>query len=169
VFLRLSMLSFVPWRQIANWRCTACGNCCKLYSVVLNFPEWLTISQTFGVQNTVAGFDKLFLKRADNGFCVFLCRFRGKYMCGLQKIKPVACKIWPFKVLAWPKYGDAAQAEFEFAGEKLYIYADSLCEGVRYGSPSWEFQFLVLKEFAGLALKSCNIQHNTTRHRSFFG
>ncbi len=163
------MLRFVPWRQIANWRCTACGNCCKLYSVVLNFPEWLTIAKTFGAENTVAGLDKLFLKRENDGSCAFLCHFAGNYHCGLQNMKPDACKLWPFKVLAEPKYGEAEQAVFDWAGKKLFIYADSMCEGLRYGSPSWEFKSLVLKEFAGLALGTCRTQHNTTRNGSPFG
>lgn len=162
------MLRFIPWRHITNWRCTTCGNCCKLYSVVLSFPEWLNISQKFGAQNTVAGLNNLFLKRTDDGACAFLCRFAGTYLCGLQNIKPNACKIWPFKVLAEPKYGNAKQAAFEFAGKQLYIYADSMCEGLRYGSPSWEFQSLVLKEFAGIALGAYKQQHNTTRRVSLF-
>lgn len=163
------MLRFVPWRQIANWRCTTCGNCCKLYSVVLNFTEWLTITKTFGAQNTVAGLDKFFLKRVDDGACAFLCKLAGTYLCGLQDMKPEACKLWPFKVLAEPKYGDAKQAAFEFSGKTLYLYADSMCEGLRYGTPSWEFQSLVLKEFAALAIGTCRAQHNTTRNRPPFG
>lgn len=162
------MMRFVPWRHIANWQCTACGNCCKLYSVVLNFPEWMNISKTFGAQTTGAGFDKLFLKRGEDGSCVFLCQFAGTFLCGLQHMKPDACKLWPFKILAEPKYGDSEQAIFEYGGKKLFIYADSNCEGLRYGSPTWEFKTLILKEFAGIALGTCRTQHNTTRNAAPF-
>ena len=41
-------MQFVPWQNIADWHCKACGYCCKLYSVVINFAEWLNIAQTFG-------------------------------------------------------------------------------------------------------------------------
>ena len=162
-------MRFVPWRQISKWRCDACGNCCKLYSVVLNFPEWINISRAFGIENTTVGLDKLFLKRVDDGSCVFLCRLAGTYLCGLQNMKPNACKLWPFKVLAEPKYGEAKQAAFNYAGKQLFIYADSMCAGLRYGSPSWDFISLILKEFVGLALGTCKAQHNTTRQGSPFG
>jgi Fe-S-cluster containining protein len=75
----------------------------------------------------------LFLKRLEDGSCSFLCNFAGNYLCGLQDMKPNACKIWPFKVLADPKYGEPTQAAFDFKGEELFIYADSNCGGLRYG------------------------------------
>jgi hypothetical protein len=51
-------MQFVPWRNIADWRCKACGYCCKLYRVVLGFPEWLNLTESFGVETTVAGLDR---------------------------------------------------------------------------------------------------------------
>jgi Fe-S-cluster containining protein len=160
-------MRFVPWRQISSWRCTACGNCCRDYSVVLNFPEWMRIVQTFGAQSTVTGFDKLFLKRASDGTCVFLCRFAGTYLCSLQNMKPEACKIWPFKVLAEPKFGEAKDAAFDFAGKKLYVYADANCAGLHYGAPSWDFASVTLPEFAAIALGACGAQRSSTRDSSF--
>ena len=165
----MPLVKFVPWRQIAYWRCTSCGSCCKDYSVVLNFPEWLRITQTFGAETTVASLDKLFIKRLDDGSCAFLCRLAGTHLCGLQNMKPNACKIWPFKVLVDPKYGEPSQAAFDFAGKRLYIYADSNCDGLRYGSPTWEFSKLTLKEFAGIALGVCTGQRNSTRNSNSYG
>jgi Fe-S-cluster containining protein len=163
------MMQFVPWQHIANWQCKACGDCCKLYSVVLNFPEWLNITQTFGAQTTTSGNNKLFLNKTQDGSCVFLCHYAGTYLCGLQNMKPDACKLWPFRILAEPKYGDPKQAVFEYSGKKLFIYADSHCAGLRYGSPTWEFKTLILKEFSGLALGTCRAQHNTTRNSVPYG
>jgi len=160
---------FVPWRHISTWRCTSCGNCCKDYSVVLNFPEWLQITQTFGAQTTTASINNLFLKRVDDGSCTFLCKFRGSYLCGLQSMKPKACKIWPFKILGEPKYGDPDHAVFNFAGKNLYIYADTNCHGLRYGNPTWEFSMVTLKEFAGIALGVYNSQRSSTRTRNSHG
>jgi Fe-S-cluster containining protein len=157
-------MQFVPWRCIADWKCTACGYCCKLYSVVLKFPEWLSIVKTFGVETTVAGIDRLYIKRADDGACAFLCRFGNTYSCGLQHMKPGACKLWPFKVLSEPKYGQANQALFDYGGNKLFIYADSMCSGLRYGSPTWEFSFSTLREFVELALGTRQAQCKTTRN-----
>jgi Fe-S-cluster containining protein len=161
-------MRFIPWRQIALWRCTSCGNCCKDYSVVLKFPEWLRISHTFGSETTVMGLDKLFIKRADDGRCTFLCRHGGAYLCGLQNIKPQACRIWPFKVLPEPRYGEPKQAAFEFAGKQLYIYADGHCSGLRYGEPTREFSSSILREFAEIAMGTCGQQHNSTRRANAF-
>jgi Fe-S-cluster containining protein len=165
----MSKLQFVPWRQVSRWQCTSCGCCCKDYSVVLSFPEWLRIAQTFGAQTTVTGMDKFFLKRVDDGSCAFLCRFQGNYLCSLQNMKPGACKIWPFKVLAEPKYGEAKQAVFDFAGKRLFVYVDRNCRGVTNGTPTWEFTTLTIKEFAALALGICGSQHNSTRNLNGYG
>ena len=160
-------MKFIPWQHIADWKCTACGYCCKLYSVVLGFPEWLRIVKTFGVKTTIAGLDKLYIKRVSDGSCSFLCHFVNTYYCGLQHMKPNACKLWPFKILSEPKYGQANQALFHYGGRKLFIYADSMCSGLRYGSPTWEFNVLTLREFAELALGTCRIQSKTTSKLAF--
>jgi Fe-S-cluster containining protein len=160
-------MQFVPWQNIADWKCTACGYCCKLYSVVLNFPEWLKLVKTFGVETTIAGLDRLYIKRADDGACTFLCRFAGTYFCGLQHMKPGACKLWPFKVLSEPKYGQANQALLNYRGMRLFVYADSMCSGLRYGSPTWEFNFSTLREFVELALGARQVQCNTTSDLGF--
>jgi Fe-S-cluster containining protein len=160
---------FVPWRQASCWRCVSCGRCCKDYSVVLNFAEWLMITQTFGVQTTTACKDKLFLKRSYDGTCAFLSKFGENSLCALQNMKPNACKIWPFKVLAEPKYGEPKKAVFDFAGKNLFIYADSNCCGLKYGNPTWDFSRETLREFAGIALGLCEYQHNSTRHFTGYG
>jgi Fe-S-cluster containining protein len=156
-------IQFVPWRQISHWRCNSCGNCCKDYSVVLNFPEWLRISQNFGAGTTAMNADKLFIKRFYDGSCAFLCRHAGSYLCGLQSMKPDACKLWPFKVLAEPRYGQANQAAFDFGNKRFYVYADSNCCGLKYGTPTWEFSNLTVREFAAIALGTCGAQRNSTR------
>jgi Fe-S-cluster containining protein len=159
------MSRFVPWRQIASWHCSSCGCCCKDYSVVLSFPEWLRISNTFGSEATAIGFDKLFIKRTIDGSCAFLCRLStGDHFCRLQSMKPNACKIWPFKILVEPKYGEPRQAVFDYLGKRLYVYADSNCNGLKYGSPSWEFSKSTLKEFASIALGACPSQRESTRN-----
>jgi Fe-S-cluster containining protein len=160
-------MQFVPWQSIADWKCTACGYCCKLYSVVLNFPEWLGLVKTFGVETTIAGLDRLYIKRVDDGSCMFLCRFANTYFCGLQRMKPAACKLWPFKVLTEPKYGQTKQALFNYQGMRLFIYADSMCSGLRYGAPTWEFNFSTLREFVELALGTRQVQCKTTSDSVF--
>jgi Fe-S-cluster containining protein len=156
-------LQFVPWQNVADWHCKACGYCCKLYSVVLGFPEWINIAKTFGVQSTVTGLDKFFIKRASDGTCAFLCGGSRSYFCGLQGMKPEACKLWPFKILAEPKFGEPSQAAFDYRGNRLYVYADNMCSGLRYGTPTWDFAHTTVKEFAELALGLRQVQYKTTR------
>lgn len=155
-------MQLVPWRRIADWKCIACGDCCKLYSVVLNFSEWLKIVKTFGVEQTVSSIDKLYIKRRADGSCAFLCNYSNAYLCGLQYMKPRACQLWPFKVLAEPKHGITKEAEFDYSGNRLFVYADSMCRGLTYGIPSWEFANQTLKEFVEIALGIRREQYKTT-------
>ena len=156
-------MQFVPWQTVADWNCKACGYCCKLYSVVLGFPEWIRLTKTFGSETTVAGLDRFYIKRASDGTCAFLCNNSLNYFCGLQGIKPEACKIWPFKILTEPKYGEEKQAAFNYLGNNLYVYADTMCSGLQYGTPTWEFRYTTLKEFTELALGLRQVQYKTTR------
>ena len=156
-------MQFVPWQNIADWHCKACGYCCKLYSVVLGFPEWLRITKTFGNETTIAGLDRFYIKRTHDGSCAFLCSNANDYHCGLQNEKPQACKIWPFKVLSEPKYGEPNQAAYDYRGVHLYVYADTMCSGLRYGVPTWDFHFKTVKEFTEIALGLRQVQYNTTR------
>jgi hypothetical protein len=120
-------------------------------------------NKTFGSQTTIAGLDRFYIKRASDGSCAFLCNNSHNYFCSLQRMKPGACKLWPFKVLSEPKYGDSNQASFEYMGNTLYIYADTMCSGLRYGAPTWEFRYKTLREFTELALGIRQQQYKTTR------
>jgi uncharacterized protein len=159
-------MQFVPWRNVADWHCKACGYCCKLYSVVLGFPEWLKITQTFGAQSTVSDMQRFYIKRVSDGSCAFLCNNSLNYSCGLQDMKPEACKLWPFKVLSEPKYGQEKQAVFDYGKARLYVYADAMCNGLSYGAPNWDFEHVKVKEFAELALGVRQVQCKTTRSQS---
>ena len=85
------------------------------------------------------------------------------YYCGLQNMKPDACKIWPFKVLTEPKYGEEKQAAYDYGGHRFYVYGDDMCSGLRYGIPTWDFQHTTIREFAEIALGVRNVQNKTTR------
>jgi len=158
---------FIPWRYIADWKCNSCGICCRAYSVVLKFPEWLSIVKNYGVEATVSGLDKLFLKRKSDGSCIFLYNLSGMYLCGLQHMKPKACKLWPFKILGEPQYGYASDAVYSYGENQLFVYADSTCNGLRYGKPTLEFSEYTLKEFVEIALGARNNQFKTTADLNF--
>lgn len=158
---------FVPWQRIADWKCTACGLCCRAYSVVLNFQEWLNIVKNYGVDKTVSGLDKLFIKRRSDGSCIFLYKFSNMYLCGIQHMKPKACKLWPFRVLSKPKFGYADEAAYRYRGNRLYVYADPMCPGIRYGKPTYEFANSTLREFVEIALGVRRTQYKTTADLGF--
>ena len=82
-------------------------------------------------------------------------------------MKPEACKIWPFKVLTEPKFGEIAQAAYDYRGLRFYVYADTMCSGLRYGTPTWDFQHLTVKEFAEIALGVKDAQYKTTRASAY--
>lgn len=153
---------FVPWRYICNWKCIACGECCRSYRVVLTFPEWLRVVKNYGVEKTSSGLDKLFIRRESDGSCAFLCNLSNMYLCGLQHMKPKACKLWPFKILNQPKFGHAKEAVYDYGRYRLFIYADSNCSGLRLGRPTMDFTDQTLKEVVNIALGRRNGQLKTT-------
>jgi Fe-S-cluster containining protein len=130
--------------------------------VVLNFHEWLKIVKSYGVELTVSGLDTLFIKRRSDGSCVFLCNYSDSYACGLQYMKPKACQLWPFKILSQPRYGYANDAAYHCGGQNVFIYVDSMCNGLRHGTPTWEFANLTLREFTEIAMGLRREQHKTT-------
>jgi hypothetical protein len=77
-------------------------------------------------------------------------------------MKPKACQLWPFKVQTKPVYGFADEASYDYGGKRVYAYVDPMCNGVRYGSPTWEFAHRTLREFVEVAMGLCNVQSRTT-------
>jgi Fe-S-cluster containining protein len=142
----------VPWRYVESWDCNGCGLCCRGFDVVLDFPEWLNIVKTYGADYTIPGLSRLFLRRKDDGSCIFLQNYCNTCLCSVQNMKPSACKLWPFKISDKPKYGRSKEAEYSLSSVKLYVYVDPTCVGLRFGTPSPEFVSFVLPEFVDLAL-----------------
>jgi len=152
----------VPWRRVASWSCNLCGKCCREYRVVLKPEEWLKLVDIYGPEVAEVGHGKFYLRRRPDGSCIFLKKVGGKWLCGLQDMKPKACKLWPFKVLSWPKYGRAAEAYVNYMGCPLYVYVDPFCPGLKWGSPTPAFVSTVLKETIEIALGIRTEQEHTT-------
>lgn len=142
----------LPWSYVNSWYCDGCGLCCKEFDVVLRFDEWLNIIRRYGVAVTRAGLNKFYLSKKSDGSCIFLYEYMGRKFCGLQHMKPIACKLWPFKILSRPKYGRANEAIFNYAGRRFYVYVDPFCPGIRWGKPSPELVHKVIPEFIEIAL-----------------
>jgi Fe-S-cluster containining protein len=158
---------FVPWQNIADWKCVMCGQCCKSYSVVVNFQEWLRIIRNYGVEHTFSALNKIYLKRKSDGSCAFLCNFYDIHLCGLQHMKPQACRLWPFKIFSTAKYGYASEAAYSYGDNIFFVYSDSACKGLIYGKPTWGFYNNTLREFIETALGHRTKQHKTTANYQF--
>jgi len=143
----------VPWKYVESWNCLACGRCCKGYDVALRFNEWVNIIRTYGAEFTEPRIDKLCLRKKYDGTCVFLYNFLDRWwLCGLQHMKPNACKLWPFKILGEPRYGRPQEASFTMREKTFFIYVDPQCMGIRWGAPTQEFTQKTLPEFVEIGL-----------------
>ncbi|KYH42610.1 MAG: Fe-S-cluster oxidoreductase [Candidatus Bathyarchaeota archaeon B63] len=142
----------LPWSYVRSWRCTGCGICCVHYQVVLKFDEWLRIVHKFGVAVTGSGLNKLYLGKKPDGSCIFLTKAAGMHLCGLQDMKPTACKLWPFKIMRKPRYGRSREAIFNYRGERFYVYIDPSCPEIIWGRPTRLITEKVIPEFIEIAL-----------------
>ncbi|MCX8182017.1 MAG: YkgJ family cysteine cluster protein [Candidatus Methanomethyliaceae archaeon] len=145
-------MKYVPWSKISDWFCTACGKCCKEFKVPLRTYEMVLLANTFGFSCIEFGVSATYLKRRLDGRCVFQVKRNGKMVCGIQPLKPVACKMWPFAVFESPHYEHSNEASFNFKNETFYVYVNNYCRGLIYGSPSFRFINSVIPEFVELKL-----------------
>ncbi len=151
----------IPWRGVRSWACTRCGGCCR-FIVQLTAQEGINIAREYGyemVEQSIGGF---FLRKTIDGLCPFLLRTYGGCACGLQREKPLACKIWPFKILVEPKYGYPNEAAYNYKNNIFYIYAIPNCPGFSWGRPSAEFRDKILPEFIDIRLGTVGRQHFST-------
>jgi Fe-S-cluster containining protein len=141
----------VPWRKVGNWLCIACGDCCKEFRVPLRAYEAAKFANVFGYGCLELGLGEYRLRKRPDGRCVFQVYIRGRWICGVQSIKPLACKLWPFFISDRPR-DSKDEAEYEFKGYRFYVYVNSFCKGVLYGKPSNVFAKKVIPEIIELSL-----------------
>jgi hypothetical protein len=61
-----------------------------------------------------------------------------------------------------PEFGYANEAVLPCGEHELFVYADPMCRGLRYGSPTLEFCNYTLMEFVEIALGLRSYQLKTT-------
>jgi len=141
----------VPWRRVKDWLCVACGDCCKEFRVPLRAYEAVRFANLFGYGCLELGLRGYRLKKRPDGRCIFQVYREGMWVCGVQNIKPLACKVWPFLIFDKPRdFKD--EAEYEFKNYKFYVYVNPFCRGVVYGEPSSVLAKKVIPEFVELSL-----------------
>jgi Fe-S-cluster containining protein len=110
---------------------------------------------------------QLCLGKKMDGTCVFLYQLSGRWRCGLQQTKPKACKMWPFKILGKPKYGNAREAAYHYRDSVFYVYIDPICIGTNWGTPSKELIQKTLPEFVDIGLGLKEKQYHSTSKTPF--
>lgn len=155
----------IPWGEVHSWRCDACGLCCKGFRVPLRMDEYVKIASRFGYGAVEFDLGKVYLKRGINDRCIFQRYWGGKWLCSLQAMKPLACKLYPFRVLSRPKYPGGGEAYYNYRGVELYIYLDPHCPGIRLGTPSREFVTKVLPEIVEISLGKRTRQYYSTDYK----
>jgi len=86
-----------------NFKCQRCGECCKVYTIVLDAEDIKKIISLGYPKNLFAEKDynpedsstQYILKR-ENGKCIFLKFKHNKAYCEVYKNRPKICKIYPF-------------------------------------------------------------------------
>ncbi|MFZ1039141.1 MAG: hypothetical protein WAN53_04585, partial [Candidatus Bathyarchaeia archaeon] len=56
---------------------------------------------------------------------------------------------------------------YEYGENELFVYVDPMCNGVRYGKPTWEFSNFTLREFVEIAMGLRANQAKTTANLGF--
>ena len=157
----VSEMQYIPWQNVADWHCKACGYCCKLYSVVLGFPEWLRLPKRLAPKPLWRGWIVRH-KRCSDGSCAFRCKNSHNYFCGLQNMKPKHAKSGRLKCLLNPNTGPNKPNSTTWATNSTFMPTPCVAAcGMesQYGSSV----FSTVKEFVELALGIRGMQYKWTR------
>jgi len=144
--------ALIPWREVCTWSCTACGKCCVGYHVPLKMDEYVRVAKIYGYNAFDFGLGRVYLKQTFNGQCIFQHPSQGRWVCELQSIKPLACKLFPFRIHSKPIYSRGDRSEYVSNGQTFYIYLDPDCEGIVFGKPSERFLKQILPEVVQIGL-----------------
>jgi len=93
-----------------------------------------------------------YLRKTLDDQCPFLYKSIGGWACWLQNIKPIACKLWPFRICDTPRYGRRDEAYFNYKTQEFYVYVYPQCPGIVLGKPSRWFTYRTLPEFLNIRL-----------------
>ncbi|MEM2896403.1 MAG: YkgJ family cysteine cluster protein [Candidatus Bathyarchaeia archaeon] len=142
----------IPWSKLRSWSCLGCGVCCKMYNVLLTLYEAVTFLRKFGMDVLIPNLRGFYLRKTLDGKCIFQNEYFGKSLCRIQAIKPLACKLWPFRILKYPKYEERELAKFAYKDDVFYVYVDPACRGLSLGNPSEELVTKTIPEFIKIFL-----------------
>lgn len=143
-------MRLISWKKVKLWECIACGECCNCFNIPLKSIEYARMIKIFG--NEIIDLNKnpvkIFLKRRENGRCIFQYYLYGKWICAIQQIKPIVCKIFPFSIFK----STNRKALYKYKGNLYKIYLEKSCKGIKLGKPSNEFIYKILPKAIELSL-----------------
>lgn len=149
--------ALVPWSEVANWGCNACGRCCVGYRVPLRMDEYVKVGAVCGQDVLEYGFGKVYLRNGPDSRCILQRPWNGRWLCSIQGLKPTACRLFPFLIQHKPLYTRGDGSEFTWGNQTYYIYLDPDCEGITPGHPTERYSQYILPEIIrsglGMAIK----------------
>lgn len=92
--------------------------------------ELVLISKIYGTSCLKIELDEVYFVKRPDGRCIFQVPISDRWICGIQKNKPMVCRVWPFIVMTNPEYGCPELALFIKNRSNYYIYIDSKCKGI---------------------------------------
>ncbi len=92
--------------------------------------ELVLISELYGTSCLKIELDEIYFVRRSDGRCIFQVPIFDRWICGIQKNKPIVCRVWPFIVMTNPEYGSPELAAFVKNQSNYYIYIDRKCKGI---------------------------------------
>lgn len=92
--------------------------------------ELVLISKLYGTSCLQIEIDEVYFVKRPDSRCIFQVPISDHWICGIQKNKPMVCRIWPFIIMTNPEYGCPELALFTQNRSNYYIYIDSKCKGI---------------------------------------
>jgi len=154
--------TLIPWREVANWGCRACGNCCIGYRVPLKMDEFVKVGNACGQSVFEYGMGKVYLRNGPDRRCVLQRPLMDRWICTVQGLKPTACRLFPFRIQNKPVYPRGDNSSYKLGDKTYYIYLDSACEGIILGQPTQRFATQVLPEILRNGLGNAQKQKYST-------
>lgn len=123
--------------------------------------ELFLISNLYGTSCLKSEFDKVYFIRRPDGRCIFQVPISDHWICGIQKNKPMVCRVWPFIVMTNPEYGCPELSLFNKDRSSYYIYVDSRCKGIGWRGKN-KIDKNLLSEIVQISMRRIKAQSYST-------